>query len=1135
MFNFLKSYKTNGEYISHTTLSPAGRYFLNRDVLEEMFKLHSKLLIKKPDYVCTLAELPSGKYTMLRFDIDIKEKSENDTIKELYTSYDVLSWVQTIQTYLKTNLQQSINKIQANVLDCCVLAKKPYLDKGILKHGLHLQFPNCFLSINDSKAIHSYMKKHDSRFDNIASHPWLLYGCRKSVDNDSYRLDKIITHELKLLEPKQYFKSYKIYDDKEQQIKFIKPIVYYYPRILSIHVYNRHSLVYDLKPTHVPKQITNKFDFKNLEETNSDIEEYHETISELIENYLHTHNMQLEINDTTKFGYSLSNVGGFICPISGKEHTRIGAFVSVFNSCAYFGCYKCKDSNNKSTIKIGSYKKQEFDKNDIEDDENKEEANFFLDILKIPQKNRSKEQQSIVDKQFQLMTAKNIEYMFNTMSPYDPDSVYSPVKQDKKGYCGMTYREIYETDYSFAQWMIAQNNFHSMFFQNCEKGKMEDDFARIKLNDKFVDKNIYKTDTKVIIVKAGLGRGKTQSITEHMNENAYDRIVVLTPRRTYAKSCLERLKKFCPQYEWILYMNRRNQSLIKDKYIIIQCESIHKLFKSRLMHKQNTLLLIDEVEAFLYQLTSVDTHKNNHIDNIQMFDWLCNNSRKIIAVDAFVSRRTLNVFQSMKVQSKFYEYTRPLEERTCRRIVDTEDDEGKILLTNEICTVLQDNKKVFFFCSSVTKLTEYFIPEFEKNFPRKKILQYHSNSVKSINELINVNSLWSDADLICCTSSITVGLNFDMPNVIYKQFCYASASSKNIIRDVFQSLYRVRYPIDTELVYYLDTRRYGVSLTAYKSGIEKQLQDKITCIQRQKTNYDITDPNEKPPEFLFELVSFNNMEHSISQMNMEELFLRYLKACNYKHVETNEDYIQIAFSETERYSKIEYEYETIPDIDSAQMTLLRNKRLNEGLDPLESAMLEKFFFVNMINNKHDLFCTKILWMIYLDHGKGKFMNLAYEKGLMQDTLTISDTINSLTFEVLNKGLSLQLEAIHKIKTLLNINCTQDKMIIKRSLLAEKLDELNELRIEIKSAFTLRDESKNWDIKNCVKFLSSVFRKWGYSHIIKEPTRKRLLIDGKKIDNSDFIIKRDTAINVVDCLKPKSIKTYKKRLINTLID
>jgi len=295
--------------------------------------------------------------------------------------------------------------------------------------------------------------------------------------------------------------------------------------------------------------------------------------------------------------------------------------------------------------------------------------------------------------------------------------------------------------------------------------------------DKWVTNNLLNSNEKCIVIKAGLGKGKTTASVDHINNTHYDRIIVLTPRKTFAKSVLNRLN-IETKKEFVLYSNLKGKDyFISSPNVVIQVESLHRL--KIIDPEEKTMILCDEIESILFQMTVTKTHGTNHTSNLDMLEDILTKANKIICLDAFVSSKTLDTLSLMNIPFKFYNFTLPLEQRTCITFGEESGFTGKLIRD------LQQNKKIYFFCSSNKKLTEYFLPLIKHTYPTKKVIEYHSK-FSSIN-LTTINDNWKNADMIACTSTITVGCNFDLQGVFDKVYIYANASSKNLVRYMFQS------------------------------------------------------------------------------------------------------------------------------------------------------------------------------------------------------------------------------------------------------------------------------------------------------------------------------------------------------------
>ena len=100
------------------------------------------------------------------------------------------------------------------------------------------------------------------------------------------------------------------------------------------------------------------------------------------------------------------------------------------------------------------------------------------------------------------------------------------------------------------------------------------------------------------------------------------------------------------------------------------------------------MILIDEIEAFLSQLTSTKTHEDNHVSNIETFIKCMTNAKKIICLDAFISQRTIQTINFLNIPYKFYDYTCLPPKRNCIRANDLEE------LMFRLNTDLLEDKKI---------------------------------------------------------------------------------------------------------------------------------------------------------------------------------------------------------------------------------------------------------------------------------------------------------------------------------------------------------------------------------------------------------------------------------------------------------
>ncbi len=121
---------------------------------------------------------------------------------------------------------------------------------------------------------------------------------------------------------------------------------------------------------------------------------------------------------------------------------------------------------------------------------------------------------------------------------------------------------------------------------------------------------------------------KTTASVDHINNTHYDRIIVLAPRKTFAKSVLNRLN-IETKKEFVLYSNLKGKDYyISSPHVVIQVESLHRL--KTIDPSEKTMILCDEIESILFQMTVTKTHGINHTSNLDMLEDILTKANKIM-------------------------------------------------------------------------------------------------------------------------------------------------------------------------------------------------------------------------------------------------------------------------------------------------------------------------------------------------------------------------------------------------------------------------------------------------------------------------------------------------------------------------
>jgi P4 family phage/plasmid primase-like protien len=268
----LRDHKVKGIWHTHVSMGQTkGTYQFNRQDLEEFWKVYNKAIQESPDTISGIAEKPQHYLPVLGdIDIKIRETEDNEIGNEIHTEKHVSEVIEVYQSVLR----KIVDECTDQQLTCVLLEKPLYrINKNGIsyaKHGFHIHFPYCFLSKVDQE-VHLIPRVQDmikglKTFEDIGIEdssemidkscckvPWLLYGSRKEMGMDPYRVTKVFNSEGTEIDLEETFKRYPVFDMQEKIIKIKGKVEKYLPRILSILPYGRavsetkHGLISPLK------------------------------------------------------------------------------------------------------------------------------------------------------------------------------------------------------------------------------------------------------------------------------------------------------------------------------------------------------------------------------------------------------------------------------------------------------------------------------------------------------------------------------------------------------------------------------------------------------------------------------------------------------------------------------------------------------------------------------------------------------------------------------------------------------------------------------------------------------------------------------------------------------------------------
>ena len=644
-------------------------------------------------------------------------------------------------------------------------------------------------------------------------------------------------------------------------------------------------------------------------------------------------------------------------------------------------------------------------------------------------------------------------------------------------------------------------------------------FKPILKDDKYVYSQVFTENTKrCTVIHAGLGKGKTQGTLDHINSHHYDSIVFLSPRVSFAKSVHARLIEET-EYQFELYSKSKKSYIISSSYIVMQTESLHRLDLNAYTNwGNNTLLIVDECESIASQMTVGKTHAMNHMQNLKAFENLFQQSAKIICLDAFVSPKTVNLLQDLHVDFNLYKYTVPLVKRVCRPINDIE------FFIQQLALDIVAGKRIYLQCTSNKRLIELIIPVLKAICKRHgkhdvEICEHHSK--KNTVKLVDIKEEWPKYNIVCCTSTITVGVNFDTIDCFDALYCFASSASRNLTRDVFQGLYRVRHVKDNMLTYCIDPRLIGLNLLTSKARIKQDLMISSQLLNQQATHH-LNTKYEDTPKWVSNLIINNRYEQNMSCMNIVPMFNHYLNECCY----TQE--LELLEKEADSISGVKHvdsiDYDDIPVIDYQEVKALKTRKISgENLSDHEQASVTKFWFLyTVIENCNN---QKMCWEYYNKYGFTKFSNIGYEKGVFNGSIRIRDLLEDNKFTGVVSKITLQLEAMGEICEQLDLNNSYE---LRATITKEKLDKVAPWFIQsserLHNIFEIRNQVKKGKkeptlVRKATDLINKVFEKWGYSRLVK--SKKKVFSkrdsNGKRSDITPYMIASQNEITENDGL------------------
>ncbi len=486
------------------------------------------------------------------------------------------------------------------------------------------------------------------------------------------------------------------------------------------------------------------------------------------------------------------------------------------------------------------------------------------------------------------------------------------------------------------------------------------------VNKKYLEVQDFNLNNEVSFIKSPMGTGKSFNI--HKIQNDFNKIVYLSSKRAFATAMGK-------EFEEDGFKNYIDLS-INERYdcnkLIISLESFHQINPNDI-----DLLIIDESESIFNIIGSHTLQvKGEGLTNLIVFEKAIRTSKKVLVMDAFLSKRSFNAINTIRPNAKSsltVNEWKP-DKRTATLCRDKESMYLKLkecLMKKERCVVVSGSKKFAIqLCTNAIndKLLESSI-DVDGIVSGNDVKLYHSGNPLDLST--KVNEEWKTCKLLCYSPTITCGVSYDNPDAKFDRlFVYMPNKFSACFRDATQALKRVRHFTKDKLYICLNTcGNYNLDMSPVYFDKVKELiytwkpqifTDEKHFISLQNTNIEEYKPLKN---WVSEARIYNILEQNVSGIFLSKVARKYLKIENIHivdHLVKPEDY-----SMPEYETKSSFTWEEVQQLDCSMIDIQSKRERNEHLT------IEEYFY-SLADGfkqtlKHDVseFNKKLYWEYYM--------------------------------------------------------------------------------------------------------------------------------------------------------------------------
>lgn len=592
------------------------------------------------------------------------------------------------------------------------------------------------------------------------------------------------------------------------------------------------------------------------------------------------------------------------------------------------------------------------------------------------------------------------------------------------------------------------------------------------LHTRYLPRDLFTTtltnEPQIISVKSHLGTGKTTVIKCFLKANPNLRVLYTAPRVAFAENIYGDLK----ECGFTLYTDLRKLKKGEPlpSKIIIQTESLH-----RVMGETYDIIVADEIESVLKQLTSKDTNKRI-TDTYKVFQQIISSTKHIVLLDAFLTEHSIRTIQNIKpnvVTHSIVNTFQPYE----RKAFELKD--LPTLVEQASHQVYRKRERIVIITLSKTDgdfINTYF-QKTDKDGFKPNVKYYYGRMNQNDKNFQNVESEWSNVDVLIYTPIITCGVNYDPPVPTFHTLYVWATPGSAVARDLFQSTLRVRKLIHNTCYFAVSRRNYhyqhrmtDMNEIGY-DNIKHALTQQQHIIAQLGFNIDTI------YEWGLNNMAFKLNEEAVCKKYLLEMIYEYFMLCGYEIIPFQD---KPKFYKQEKAGEFDPgEYEDIKELYPIDYVYFQRNPYN--LTEQNKLEMKKYEFLQVFDmdkvknvkigdkNIDDKTAQQSFWN-FTQYGKRMDNMLCELHESMDDFYRRVEETNEHRFDVFMDMDFLKKQSLQRVLNVLNVKHSWD-LQYDGTQIDDKLTELTAILTEDRNLWKFRKAQgsnvKTW-INGCIK-------------------------------------------------------------------